>query len=292
MNMDWMGKLPNTIKEKNLSDLIIPGSHDSGAWYLDVNGPLSPDENPLFKYFPKTVHNWSVTQDLDFVQQLEIGVRYFDLRIAPHPNKGSLHVVHGLYGKEIGEQLKKINDFLTEHPLEVVILHFKRFLDFKETDHENLLNMIMHCFNGKLAKGLGDLQNCTLKHLNDDNHQVVVFYKHRNTRNFVLDNQWINSPWPNVQDTRKLLNALKTDLMSTHSTLFVSQCVLTPNAFTILSHICSTLKSWESNVENDILHWIKNLSHECLRNLNLIIVDFVTPNFCEHIIECNQIPSD
>jgi len=284
-----MGKLPHWMKEKKLSDLIIPGSHDSGAWYLDVNGPLAPDQPSTYQFLKKTVHKWSVTQDLDFVKQLQSGVRYFDIRIAPHPSEGSLHIVHGLYGKEISEQLRKINDFLTEHPLEVVILDFNHLLGFEKTDHSNLLNMIMHCFNSKLAKRHENLQNLSLNYLNDNNLQVVVFYNHPNTCNFVWENHWINSPWPNVQDTPSLFNFLQTALTLTHSTFIVSQGVLTPNISTILLHFRSTLKSWESNVEKDVLHWIQNLLHRYMRNLNIIIVDFITPTFCEHIIKYNQI---
>ena len=41
-NSQWMTNLPVSLTTKPLNQLAIPGSHDSGAYYLDPSLPLSP----------------------------------------------------------------------------------------------------------------------------------------------------------------------------------------------------------------------------------------------------------
>ena len=64
--LTWMSKLDDNT---NITDLTIPGTHDSGANF-DV--PILP---PLI-YVPDTSKN----QDLSIRNQLNIGVRYLDIR--------------------------------------------------------------------------------------------------------------------------------------------------------------------------------------------------------------------
>ena len=41
-NSQWMTNLPVTLTTKPLNQLAIPGSHDSGAYYLDPKSPVCP----------------------------------------------------------------------------------------------------------------------------------------------------------------------------------------------------------------------------------------------------------
>jgi len=285
--MDWMRDLAESEKSKKLSKLIIPGSHDSGAWFLDVDGPLAPNQPDVFQFAKTIVHNWSVTQDLDFLQQLQRGIRYLDFRIAPLREKGTYNIVHGLYGKEIGQQLQIIDEFLTNHPKEVVILDFSALYEFTEADHTELINMILSCFNGKLAKRQASFDNVTLNQLNEINSQAIVLYDANIDNEYLWNRSLISSPWPNVQDTASLVGFLNEEVAKDHLNLFVAQGVISPDAKTILANLASTLKQWgmEQDVENTVIGWA---GVQDKQKLNIVIADFVTSHFCESIIKCND----
>ena len=49
----------------------------------------------------KVAADWGLTQSLNFTEQLEAGVRYFDLRVALNPEDKKLYLVHTLYGPKV-----------------------------------------------------------------------------------------------------------------------------------------------------------------------------------------------
>ena len=128
---DWMLNLPDHIKRKKLSQICIPGSHDSFTYSLDKKSPIGPDEPKTLKDLIKTcgplarpaVYRWSVTQKLDCKTQLNAGVRYFDFRLGPY--KKDICILHGLFGCKVQDAINDIYDFLNEHKGEIVILDFQ-----------------------------------------------------------------------------------------------------------------------------------------------------------------------
>ena len=75
-----------------------------------------------------SVHTFNVRlgstfQALTLHQQLEAGVRYFDLHVTKY--RGALYGEHGLFTKQLKQYLKQMVLFLEDHPKEVLILHFK-----------------------------------------------------------------------------------------------------------------------------------------------------------------------
>ena len=80
-----MGTLPENIKnEVPLGCLSLPGSHDSLTYSLVRTGSAGPDQpqwiQKLTKMFPRIsahiLYRWSVTQELDIIQQLDLGIRF------------------------------------------------------------------------------------------------------------------------------------------------------------------------------------------------------------------------
>lgn len=113
----WMSKLPDT---KKIVLINIPGTHDSTAF------------NTLM-----TINKYAQTQSLNITEQLNIGVRKFDIRAVLNVAKDELICCHGpaycyyrdakmitrfLLFKIIISEMKK---FLEENPTETVYLSFK-----------------------------------------------------------------------------------------------------------------------------------------------------------------------
>jgi len=162
---NWMKELPSHLHEVPITQLSIPGSHDSGSFYLDSSSSTAPGEakviNNLARRFPRVtkriVRNWSITQNLNIYEQLKRGIRYFDFRVAYLESTKQFYVVHGLYGSLYSELFEEINKFLTEYPKEILILDFNHFYGFTAEQHKDFMDMIAECFQGKLyaskAKG-------------------------------------------------------------------------------------------------------------------------------------------
>lgn len=116
--MNWMS---NIVDSTRVKDIVIPGSHDSGTSTL----------------------NWlGSTQDVDTATQLEMGVRYFDLRVRKKDDE--LRIFHGpLTGAEFEPILTGFKTFLAGHPTETVILDFQHFDGQSQDDVAALVKSVL-----------------------------------------------------------------------------------------------------------------------------------------------------
>lgn len=107
---DWMDKVNGSLK---LSQITIPGTHDTGA--DKHTSPLGFIDGPF-----------AICQDYDIYDQLRLGVRWLDIRLAYE--NGDLRVHHAAFylGKNFDYVLSKSIKFLNEHPSETVILMIKQ----------------------------------------------------------------------------------------------------------------------------------------------------------------------
>jgi Phosphatidylinositol-specific phospholipase C, X domain len=118
----WMGRLD---EGKYLSELSIPGSHDSGS---TEGGRFYAD------------------QTLSITEQLTVGVRFLDVRLVVNPqDRATLQVAHG---SGLTQQLEKINfrdvikdciAFLIAHPTETVIMSVKEEDNYSAERFEGLI---------------------------------------------------------------------------------------------------------------------------------------------------------
>lgn len=102
-----MGSLPDN---RNVTQLSIPGTHDSHATLRNL---------AFYKMF---IGNYVVCQDHGIKRQMELGVRYIDLRVA-----SDLRMCHGnvvLWGT-LDNALDEIRDFLSWHPSETALVSVK-----------------------------------------------------------------------------------------------------------------------------------------------------------------------
>lgn len=141
----WMEDLYNryeAFRNIPINKLLIPGSHDSGT---------------------SKMSSWAKTQSRTIKEQLNLGIRYFDLR--PKVHKSTFYVHHsevgpdgsadlGHYSKSIQPDdssnnkyiFKDIRDFLISHPKEIVILKFQNFESFYKQDYYDFIDLIKAYF--------------------------------------------------------------------------------------------------------------------------------------------------
>lgn len=102
----WMDWLPN---DRKLSELSLPGTHDSMAWRSNLVGA-----------------DITRTQTTNLYEQLISGIRAIDIRVKCEGNSFPTH--HGIVylGEDFGDVLKTIRTFLTENPTEAVFMRFSQ----------------------------------------------------------------------------------------------------------------------------------------------------------------------
>ena len=112
--VNWMSGIKD---DTYLSDISIPGTHDSGTRIVD-----------------SVSTTWAKCQSLSIAEQLNIGVRYLDMRLAYDTAcKGNIRVVHssvdcwnGNNGKlTLYEVLNDCYAFLNANPTETIIMSVK-----------------------------------------------------------------------------------------------------------------------------------------------------------------------
>jgi len=85
----WMHQHWEAVKGKNITQIVLPGSHHSASSTLsgdtanDSEGAAIEQWRFLLgkSFVDHVAGKWSKCQTLDIVQQLESGVRYLDLRV-------------------------------------------------------------------------------------------------------------------------------------------------------------------------------------------------------------------
>ncbi|XP_054045073.1 PI-PLC X domain-containing protein 2 isoform X3 [Rissa tridactyla] len=270
-NADWMGTLPAALRSYPLSNLAIPGSHDSFSYWVDEKSPVGPDQATAIKRLArislvkKIMKKWSVTQNLTFKEQLEGGIRYFDLRVSSKPGETGqeIYFIHGLFGIKVWDGLKEINTFLEQHPKEVVFLDFNHFYAMDDSHHFFLINRIRSVFGSKLCS-VECVEYVTLQYMWEKKHQVLIFYHYPIYKeySFLWPGNKMPAPWANTTNVHKLLQFLETTLeeRSRYGTFHVSQAILTPRVKTIARHLIRGLK-------NTLVH-SGLLAANCLRAQN------------------------
>lgn len=176
MRADWMAD--PRIRNRRLSETTLPAAHDAAM------GIATHCTDYAFPAITKT-------QTRTFLQMLNSGVRYFDIR--PTISKdGALRIGHvawigytvdlvvkkftarneGCYGYNFKAMMNDINKFRTSHPSELIVLdlsHFQNFnahdvknSHFDEADYETVKTVLTEGIGEHLVKGERNLLDSTI----------------------------------------------------------------------------------------------------------------------------------
>nr|KAI8735566.1 PI-PLC X domain-containing protein 3-like [Biomphalaria glabrata] len=299
-NAEWMTLLKSTsLIDIPLTDLAIPRTHNSGTFALDSNGCVVPGasteienlaNNPLIGQMAKgIIQRWAVCQSLDFSHQLELGIRYFDLRVATKPDCQEIFCVHQLYGSKVTDLTDAVDKYLKAHPHEVVLIDFNHFYCFEAEHHIQLATLLLSVFGTKICPNC-DLQSLTLRRMWEDKKQVIIFYQSPEVEMFpeFFLSDTIISPWPNTPDKELCKQYLNQKLTQKHKKFVVCQGVLTPTLATIMAGLFGSLENWTKPWITDFTTWIR-VSDPCQHHLNIVITDFVhNSEFIQTVIDLNK----
>lgn len=121
----WMSLIPDSTP---LSQINIPGTHDSATWNFTqtTSDSIRHNADPANGVFPAVVYQ---CQRVSLVDALNGGVRFFDLRYGLDPEGVRLvfYHAHALLSElaTVDDVLFGFYTWLEKHPSEVVLLSFK-----------------------------------------------------------------------------------------------------------------------------------------------------------------------
>ncbi|KAF2453645.1 PLC-like phosphodiesterase [Lineolata rhizophorae] len=167
--VDWMHQNLETLGDRKLRHICMPGSHDSGMSVLGTKTTGASERN-------------TITQVLNIYDQLKAGARFFDIR--PVISNGLFYTGHyseiegfwqGGNGQSIDEVIDQINRFTSEYK-ELVVLDLSHayntdngatsYTDFTQ-DEWNRLFMQMKAINGRLVDAVAGNEDLTQWTLNN-----------------------------------------------------------------------------------------------------------------------------
>ncbi|WP_156432749.1 Ig-like domain-containing protein [Mycobacterium sp. M26] len=281
---NWMGDLPE-LSDLPLTQLPIPGTHDSGSYGITAASPWALTgvadfgiltQLPDFIVKPIAAA-WARTAGKDLYGQFSDGIRYVDLRLTNEPD-GQIYIEHGLRGSTIDEVLDDISRFAHEHPREVLLVDMARFTNFDAASHDILLDKIYATLGDRLApRSLGTA--ASLGDLWAIDKNVILLYGNSSIVTADPDLWYrgsIYQPWPNVQSVPPLLEANRDSLNNRFPWLIWGLSgQTTPDTSTIVAGILTlgptSNRELLFDVHPALQQWIRG---EFKSNVNLVTTDW------------------
>jgi hypothetical protein len=303
----WMSQMQSIIGPKMLRQIAIPGTHDSGTYAITPLSAIGADMPSWLGYIQvlldilgtrvmqNVMANWGVAQGENFLQQLQGGIRYLDLRV--QSSGGNLNFVHGLVSAPVSDLVSQLVDFYndSQYANEVVILDFNHFYNMSSADFDTLANMLNTSLGNKLVPNTTGV-NVTLNQLWATSGRIIVFFDDAASvqkHNFLWSESGISSPWPNVTTSSALHTALNGELPNTSSGFFVLQGLLTPDGTVISQGLIpfsgnpDSLLSQAEGLNPQLNSWIN--SDWSQSNLNIVICDwYQSTNFVDIVVGLNN----
>ncbi|KHJ92156.1 hypothetical protein OESDEN_07961 [Oesophagostomum dentatum] len=305
---NWMAELPPELTSRPIYSLKIPGSHDSGANdCLSEKLPVANDEGSPIRELGKApcirriIKRWAVTQSYSIRQQLDLGIRYLDMRVSYPPidvrdSKTDFRLIHALYGPKLLEVFREIAEFLRTNTKEVILLDINHLYAF-DMDSYTLLQTEAFKTLGRELFCPVTTDSVSLDYMWENGYRVIVFSSFAsNDSNLFWPNYMIPSPWPNTNNVDALIQTLETCLnerctVSNVQGFFVSQGVLTPKNYDVIYKFYSTLRDFSQQATGRVLQWLSGLSDEQKAKVNVVILDFIDEATSRRIISLNHTDS-
>ena len=231
------------------------------------------------------IYDNAITQTLDFENQLNIGIRYFDLRIALLHDE--LYYLHAMYGERVMPTLRIIKNFLEKHKSEIVILDFQKIYGMSNKRKASELTKIKLLFNSSIAVlSLNEVYS-TLRELRKNNINTIIIWKSNHEHTSVP----IKSPYYKTRSVSDLFNFISNKLQRYEYTpcIYVSQLILFPND--ILEVIKQLIFDNGINTLKEIALWAESEINEYISTADvkfrIIIRDFVDYGFSQLVLKRN-----
>lgn len=267
---NWMSKLD---KKTKITELSIPGSHDSGATHsiLDIAGKC---------------------QDLSITDQLNIGVRYFDIRLQLVKDK--LQVVHSFVSQDLSFEsvISSLATFVRDNPYEFVFMSIKeeakaissnkKFEDVLKTDLSKYEPYIS--YEDTLPETVWDARGKIhlLSRYKGSTVGVPSYNGWRDDDTFIMGDFYVQDNYDisDVNDKKKdILDTIDYSLNNSDKLVLNFTSAVLDNDFPPL---------YSGGTARIINPWLKDELKDKEGSLGIMVMDFVTSELCDLVIRRNK----
>jgi hypothetical protein len=315
----WMASIAKHIRDKKINQIFMPGTHDSGTYLISADSALTADASKSLrlsqKYSTEGIRifnaGWAKTQSNDILQQLNSGIRYFDLRLCGKSIAvEDVYACHGLQGDSLKSIINQVKIFLRQaaHQYEIIILDIHHWYVDKGNDLSAMQKNTLAYINEQLSLWIAPRKDAsgvdqytassTLAAFWDQHKQVIIaaselpsggefndVWQEFNTRQEHFQDcsaYDLCSYWPNKQNADQLKKSIKQTIQHLKqrqaNDIFVLQAQLSPSkkiiSHSMLSPTADNLLSYTGTYKEDIYDLFRK--EHILKEINgaVIIEDF------------------
>jgi hypothetical protein len=285
-----MGNLSDSVKNKPLNRICLPGTHDSGTSLVSYNTEILTVPISWFKIVQNGFDDWVTTQSQTILQQLQSGIRSLDLRITygkpvtkwilgqspiekvvPTSIANDLigtqfYITHTFVCETLDSCLSQIETFVQQQPTEIVVLSVTTDFGNQGNITANIDQQIVDIFTQKFTSLLVPQQTVfpTYNSLISLRQQIIFSYIPVNsiTPSTLNWNQsFFNIPWDNTSTLSIKESDMDVDM---------SQFKLNSSVFNAISF---TLTPQTSDVVQDV---VKRILLPCCTSIDGSVEKFAT----------------
>ncbi len=267
---NWMTPVGGNVL---LSQLTIPGTHDSGAMHEPVFGTAK-------------------CQDLTISEQLAAGVRFLDIRCRHYEDSFVIH--HGSIYQNLNfdDVLTTCQTFLAANPGETIIMSVKEEYDAvgNTRTFANTFNAYVNSYPGlwNLTTGIPTLGSARGK--------IVLVRRFSGISGGIPATSWgdnalFTTGALRVQDYYQVSSSTNDNKIAAIASLFNE--ALSGTGGTLYLNFCSGYKSYLGipnipSVSDDVNEWLgEYFSENICSRYGVVIMDFANEGLCELIYESN-----
>lgn len=123
------------------------------------------------------IQGWSETQDLDFYEQMEQGIRYFDVRSGWYNETEEWRVFHYKVGNQVEIVLNDVKRFIDDHSGEIVVLELSHFEGSPTNSNIVGLQQLVTGIFGDLLLPYDPKFTTTIQQMVSQNKRVIVTFE-------------------------------------------------------------------------------------------------------------------
>lgn len=251
-----MNGLPEFVKQRPINRICIPGSHDSGSYFVDFTD-MNVFIRPITKlgFVQNIFEAWIKTQNKTILEQLNMGIRSFDLRVTyssplkkyiPIPSTDTnYYITHTFVCETLDSVLDQFETFLINNPSEIVVIQIKPdFINESSItiDQDNeIVNKFVTKFGSLLTPETSIFPS--YNYMIENKQQIIFSYQNLNNTPKVSQN-WsashFNEPWDNTSNLTTKEQDMDVDMNNfqlNDSTFNAISFTLTPQTSDVVSDI-------------------------------------------------------
>jgi len=156
---NWMERNWESIANKTLQEITLPGTHDAGSYNLTDQLSGLPDwveeAVKVADFFgldvTDIINAWTKSQIFNFYEQLQQGIRYFDTRVIYSTYYSEWRTHHSVViGNPMKTLFTNVKQFIDQFKKEVIVIELSHQTTFTDAQEKQFLDMIQSILGAHL----------------------------------------------------------------------------------------------------------------------------------------------